>query len=249
MHGATTTTATCCCRRSKIARNIVTHVVWDLDGTLLDTEPLYTKVGEEIAAMFGKKFDWNVKRHMMGRSAMESCTAMVNALELPLTPQQLLELRNKKQNELWESVNPLPGARRLVEHLHSERIPQAVATGSSMSAFKLKTLNHQSWFSFFEAVVTSDDPTITRGKPHPDIFLRAANKLGKTSNYETVLVIEDAPLGVEAGVAAGMPVVAVPDIEHADMSLFSAADSVLCSLNEFIPEEWGLPPFPKGSLP
>ncbi|KAH3746130.1 HAD family hydrolase [Pelomyxa schiedti] len=216
----------------------VVAVLWDLDGTLLDTESVYTRVAEEMVKPFGATFTWELKQQVMGKSPAEACRIVVNALNLPISPDEYFASRSKKQNEMWPLCSALPGAQRLVEYFHTLGIPQAVATGSSAEEYRLKTLNH-SWFQFMNAVVTSDNPNVKRTKPHPDIFLHAASQLGVTSNFHKVLVFEDAPLGMQAALAAGMKVVVVPD--ERNRSRVNDATFVLDSLLHFDPTSFGLP--------
>ena len=95
-------------------------------------------------------------------------------------------------------------------------------------------MNHAEWIASFDAVVTSDD--VARGKPHPDIFLEAAARLGVTP--EACVVFEDARSGVEAARAAGMAVVMVPT-EGVDTTGLEV-DALLTSLADFDPIGWGM---------
>jgi len=220
---------------------IVTAVIYDMDGLLLDTEPFYTRVSQNIAARYGKVFDWSVKSRMMGKLAADSAKIFTESLGVPMTPEEYLAVRTPMLDELFPQAEPMPGAVRLTQHLHRHGVPQAVATSSYRRQFELKAGRHRSWFSIFECVVIGDDPAIRHGKPAPDIFLLAAERMG--THPEACLVFEDSPVGIAAARAAGMPVIAVPD-PNLGPEDFGAADQVLRSLDEFDPAAWGLPPFP-----
>lgn len=225
-----------------VVRDKITHVIFDMDGTLLDTEPVYTIATQEILAKYGKTYDWALKSRMMGQKAIDAARLLVEETKIPLTPEEYLALREPRQNELFACAPALPGAVELVAHLKLNNIPQAVATSSHLVVFKIKTTNH-SWFSSFDHIVVGDDPQVKQGKPSPDIFLEVAKRWGVT-DPKHVLVFEDAPSGVAAALAAGMHVVAVPD-KNMDPAKFSNADQVLSSLCEFNPAEWHLPPLSK----
>ena len=135
------------------------------------------------------------------------------------------------------------GAERLVRHLSAHAIPMAVATSSLRRHFLLKSQSHAEIFGLMQAIVTGDDADVLNGKPAPDIFLAAAKRLSPPPHaVGSVLVFEDAPNGVTAAVAAGMPVVMVPD-PRVSAEDRQAATQVLKSLVDFDPAEWGLPPF------
>jgi pseudouridine-5'-monophosphatase len=211
-----------------------------MDGLLLDTEPFYTEVTQTIVSRYGHTFDWSLKSQMIGKKAIDSARILVEALKLPIAPEEYLHEREAQLDALLPTAQPMPGARRLTAHLARHRIPQAVASSSRRRDFELKISMHREWFACFQCVVIGDDPEVNRGKPAPDLFLAAASRLG--ARPEQCLVLEDAPSGVEAARAAGMPVVAVP---YPGMSheAFGGASQVLPSLESFNPALWGLPAF------
>jgi pseudouridine-5'-monophosphatase len=217
----------------------ITHLIYDMDGVLLNTEPFYTLVTQKIAARYGKVFDWSVKSKMIGKRASDSARILTEVLGLPITPEEYLLERSVLLEELFRQVQPLPGARDLTEHLHQHGIPQAVGTSSERRAYEAKTSHHKDWFQIFECIVIGDDPAVQRGKPAPDIFLVAAERLD--AEPKSCLVFEDSPAGVQGARAAGMWVIAVPDAEI-DRKYFGEAHLVLESLERFDPAPWGLPP-------
>jgi pseudouridine-5'-monophosphatase len=219
----------------------VTHVLFDMDGLLLDTEPFYTEVTQTIVGRYGHTFDWTVKSRMIGKKAADSARILVDALKLPITPEDYLREREVLLATLFPSAQALPGAKRLTMHLARHGVPQAVASSSHRRDFELKITQHREWFGCFQCVVLGDDPEVKRGKPAPDIFLAAAARIGAVASQ--CLVIEDAPSGVEAARAAGMCVVAVPN-PAMNADAFRDATQILPTLESFDPAIWGLPAFP-----
>jgi pseudouridine-5'-monophosphatase len=214
----------------------VAAVVFDMDGVLLDTERLYTAATQQIVGRFGKRFDWAVKADMIGRPARDSARHLVDALDLPITPEDYLREREVLFRTLMPTAEALPGARQLTAALRAARVPLAVATSSARPLYDLKTQRHGVWFADFDVVVTGDDPRVARGKPAPDIYLLAARELGVDA--ARCVAVEDAPAGVEAARAAGMQVIAVPD-PALGRERVAAADVVLDSLVGLRPADLG----------
>ncbi|KAJ7267670.1 HAD-like domain-containing protein [Mycena haematopus] len=241
----------------------VQFVLFDMDGLLIDSESIYTKVTNTILAPYGKEMTWDIKAGCMGKPEREAAVHLLSFFpDIPLTVPAYLEQRNALQDELWPTVPLLPGVRKLVLHLKAHNIPMAVATSSRRRNFELKTGHLGEIFDCFEGkVVCGDDQQWNmRGKPEPDIFLVAAREVlgrdvgpadaanvtpGQLSERGKGLVFEDAMPGMQAGKRAGMSVVWVPDANLLDVEYLGdeKADQTLKSLEEFVPEQWGLPPY------
>lgn len=218
----------------------ITHVIYDMDGLLLDTESLHEGVNNEVASRYGKTFSQEAKMAIAGRPTLDSAKILVDLLQLPMSPQEYLVERNKLLYPLYSTAQVLPGTIELTKHLADHRVPQAIASSSSLHHFEMKTANHQEWLKLFAVTTLGDDPEIKQGKPAPDIFLLAAKRLN--ANPEHCLVFEDSLAGMKAAIAAGMSVVVIPDPVF-DRQLFKEANQVLNSMAEFNPQDWNLPAY------
>ncbi|KAL6525483.1 glutathione synthase [Orobanche hederae] len=206
----------------------ITHVIFDMDGLLLDTEKFYTEVQENILARYNKTFEWSLKAKMMGMKAIEAARVFVEetGISSSLSAEDFLVEREDMLRNLFSSSELMPGV-----------------ACSHRRHFELKTQRHGELFSLMHHIVLGDDPEVKQGKPSPDVFIAAAKRFEDGPvDPRKILVFEDAPSGVLAAKNAGMWVVMVPD-PRLDTGFHQTADKVISSLCDFNPSEWGLPPF------
>ncbi|KAK6023006.1 HAD hydrolase, family IA, variant 3 [Ostertagia ostertagi] len=187
---------------------------------------------------------------MMGRKTMEAISWLVDEVDIAdrVTPEEYVVEYGAMLAEMFRMCDSMPGAERLVRHLASKGVPMAICSGSCSRTFALKAEKHRDWIDLIPIhVLSGDDIHIKRGKPFPDPFLETMKRFSEPpTDPSHVLVFEDAPNGVKAAHAAGMQCVMVPDPVFHEGSKLLCVENVLSSLEEFKPEEFGLPAFDVG---
>lgn len=222
----------------------VTHCLFDMDGLLLDTELLYTKAFQQILDDLdsGETYTNDFKVTLMGRHIAESAQMTIDRYNLKISVEDFLKKLKQISGDLLPTDELLPGVDRLIRHLHAKKVPFALATSSIKETYDLKTSNHREFFDLFDHRVCGSDEEVVNSKPAPDIFIVAARRFPDNPPIGNCLVFEDAPNGVDAGIAAGCQVVMVPE-DYITPELRVGATQVLKSLEDFKPEQFGLPPF------
>lgn len=180
--------------------------IFDLDGTLLDTEPLYTQATQKVLDPYGATYTMALKRKVMGGDSRRSAQLTIEEFDLPMTPEELLAAREVHLAKLFPHAPEIDGAGRFIESLVGQGIPAGIATSSHSHLCELK-IGHRSWTDLLSTIVCGNDQALQRGKPEPDIFLLCAERMGVDPSR--TVAFEDSRNGVLAAKAAGMTVVAI----------------------------------------
>lgn len=198
-------------------------VVFDMDGLLLDTERLWHIAEQRLLDDRGSSLREEDRLALIGRSLEEAIDTYLELLNLPPSeaPRLQAELLERVRQEYERGTPPLPGAVELVRGLQG-RVPLAIASNTDRPLV-LMALEASGLLDAFDAVVTADQ--VARGKPHPDVYLRACELLGVAPAQ--AIALEDSGAGVASAKAAGLTVIAVPQFAEVDVS---AADHVLETL-------------------
>ncbi len=204
-------------------------VIFDLDGILADSEPWWNEIDSKLLAEYGVIYRGEYHREVLGVSYRLAVEFYKKAFGLSASIEELMRRRGEIATEFFANrVGLFPSTKRTLERLRDMKVRLAIAT-SSVSASARPFLDRHGLTPFFDGIVTGDE--IERGKPDPDIYLRAAKKLG--IGADACLVIEDALSGIAAGRAAGMRVAAIPDRRFVDARDYEKeADYVLGNLSE-----------------
>jgi len=201
-------------------------VIFDLDGVLTHTGPAHQQSWYDLAEQYDLTMTDEFFRSTFG---MQNYQIIPLLLERPVSPQEIEEIANRKEacyrRIVASQLKAAPGVLSLLDDLRHEDFLLAVGSSAPQINVDL-ALNTMAIQDYFQAVVTGEQ--VTQGKPAPDTFLLAAQKLGLEPSH--CVVVEDAVQGVEAGKCAGMAVIAVTTTrERADLH---QADLIVDCLSE-----------------
>jgi HAD superfamily hydrolase (TIGR01509 family) len=207
---------------------MIEAVVFDLDGVLIDSEPVWERARRELVAERGGHWAPDAQRKLMGMSTPEWARYLSEDLGVGLPPDQVAALVTDRMAASYREHLPLlPGAVAAVHRL-AARWPLGLA--SSAPAVLVDTVLESSGLrSCF--LVTMSTEQVARGKPAPDIYLAVAARLGYSP--PDCAAIEDSSNGLRSAAAAGFPVIAVPRPQYPpDPDALASASLVLSSLTE-----------------
>jgi HAD superfamily hydrolase (TIGR01509 family) len=211
---------------------VIEAVVFDLDGVLVDSEHVWDAARKELAAERGRPWPEQATRDMMGMSSLEWSRYMHDVVGLPEPPEEISAEVVRRLEELYRRELPLiDGAVEAVEQV-AERWPLGLASSSNRELIDL-VLELSSLARYFLATVSSEE--VPRGKPAPDVYLEAARRLGDSPARS--VAIEDSENGIRSAKAAGMRVLAIPNLRYPPPEeALALADDVLTSIKELTPE-------------
>jgi len=210
---------------------VISAVILDLDGVLLDSEQVWDEVREELARERGGHWHARAQADMMGMSSVEWSRYMRDELGVPDPPEEISAEVVRRLEEVYRKRLPLiDGVQEAVERL-AARWPLGLASSSNRELIDL-VLELSGLARFFRVTVSSEE--VERGKPAPDVYLEARRGLGVPA--ECCAAVEDSRNGIRAAKAAGMRVLAIPNphFPPGEESL-ALADVTLGSLAELTP--------------
>ncbi len=178
--------------------------LFDLDGTLINSEPRSVAVWAKVLRARGVEPDEALRRRFMGRRGRDVVTELSHLFPGESLDDIFADLWRYGQDPDLPQVEQLPQSVAFLHHLHSQGVPFALVT-SAGPHWAESTLEALGVRAMFRGLVTADD--VTAGKPHPEGYLNGARILGH--DPEHIVVFEDTPAGIEAGRSAGMRVVGI----------------------------------------
>lgn len=211
-------------------------VLFDLDGVLLDTEPINAAIWLKTSAEYGLQLNQQQLMSLRGRRRSECIELMRCWIESAgyraITTESILATRAVHANELFDQINPIEGAQELVSYCNRVAIPMALVTSSTEQSVMQKCKAHQ-WLSQITVRIYGNDPELRSGKPHPHIYKLAAKRIGVAPAL--CWVLEDSPAGVESAARAGCQVIALPPKDLTPTLLnqaYSDADLIITGLDQ-----------------
>ncbi|MFO1003856.1 MAG: HAD family phosphatase [Planctomycetaceae bacterium] len=206
-------------------RPTIRAVVFDMDGLMLNTEDIFELAGVELMARRGLEMTDEIRHGMMGRRPIEAFTVLRDLTGIQDTLEDLmLETKVLFAALAEDRLAVMPGLLEFFELLNARKLPRAVAT-SSPRAYMTHLLQKFDLLNRVDFTLTAED--VTHGKPHPEIYLKAAEMHGVAP--AEMLVLEDSETGTRAGAAAGAFVVSVPS-RHTEFGDFSMSNLRVSSL-------------------
>jgi HAD superfamily hydrolase (TIGR01509 family) len=204
---------------------MIQAVVFDMDGLMIDSEPLHKEAWRATLRRFGHEMNEALFARLMGLRISEDAVLLREHFHLSASAEALARQRNDLfLASLPGRVEAMPGLRELMAEIGRRRLRCALAT-SGECRYVDTAMRELKLDGVFDAMVVAED--VTRGKPSPDVYLLVAQRLGLPP--ARCLVLEDAPNGVRAAKSAGMKCVAVPNDMTRSLDL-AGTDAILPSL-------------------
>ena len=174
--------------------------LFDLDGVLIDSEPLHGQAWKETAALFDLNLTYSQLKFLRGRRRIDCANEIADLIPQTVKTEEILKIHKPISSRLMLTAKAMPGSESLIKRCHQNNIPMALVTSSSSESLKIKTANHK-WMNLFSIKVLGDDKLLNEGKPSPDPYLLAAERLNLAP--QECWVVEDSISGVSSGLKAG----------------------------------------------
>lgn len=192
-------------------------ILFDMDGLLMDTELIHIKAYIKLTAQLGVPQDFDAIKRFIGHSHVVACGTLIREKNIPLEMDEMIRRQNQLYFEILqdEQPEPLPGVREWFDFCETQNLSRALVSSSKIHQVDptlgvvMKHLKRSApWKEFFHSICSGD--RVERLKPEPDIYRLAIKELGLRP--EECVAFEDSPAGVTAAHAAGVNIVAIPNL-------------------------------------
>lgn len=209
--------------------NQLRAVVFDMDGVLIDSEPIIRRAAQLAGEEFGHTLSDSLYADLLGLpgAQVETMLLRVFGADFPLAEYRRSFERLYREDVATNGIRSKPGVPELLQALTARDVPIAVAT-STRSGHAQAALEAAGLLRYLPTCITGDQ--VTSGKPAPDIFLRAASSIGVDAMH--CIAIEDSEVGARAAVSAGMWTLMVPDLKPPSPELAVMVREILPSMPE-----------------
>jgi pseudouridine-5'-monophosphatase len=217
------------------SRTKITHVIFDLDGLLIDTESIFSAINIKLLAKYNRELTYELEHKLMGTRTDESVQMLLSETGLKglLTAEEYLSAFQSELEYELPRVKEMPGASQLIDYFYEKNIPLAICSGSNPEEFRTKTENFQNWLNKMPIKVLGTD--VKYCKPAPDSYLLTMERFEcPPAHAKHTLVFEDAINGARSSINAGATTILVS--KHIDkMRNSGQLDDILPSLAETLP--------------
>lgn len=213
---------------------MISTVIFDMDGLLLSTEPIYFECYQRAAAEAGHTFSYELFESCVGLSGEESSRVIHHHFngkcDVPALVRRTYVQFEKYLREGGE-IEFRPGAKEAVEYFYNRGLKVGLAS-SNIFKWVEYLLKRKGIYGYFSAITTSDD--VAKPKPDPEVYLKTAQKLG--ADVTACLAFEDSAAGATAAITAGMRTCVVPQIKQPDSFVREHAFKIYASLTDIYPD-------------
>lgn len=207
-------------------------VIFDLDGLLIDSEIISFRIYQDLTRDCQQHISMETyAQNYSGKTEIHNVTALIEEFKIPISVEEGMAFVAAKEKEyLKEGVALKQGARKLLSYLKNNQYKIVLATSSTRER-ALNILDQNNVTTYFDYMVFATD--VKRGKPNPDIFLKACEYAGEPP--KNCLVLEDSEAGIQAAHAANIEVICIPDMKKPDEAFRKMAAAEFASLEAVIP--------------
>lgn len=211
---------------------MINTIIFDLDGLLIDSEIISYQIYQSLIEGYQHCMSMDTYvREYCGKTEIHNVTTLIEEFKLPISVEEGMDFVAAKEKEyLKEGIALKQGARELLSYLKNNQYKIILATSSTRER-ALSILDQNELTTYFDYMVFATD--VKRGKPHPDVFLKACEYAKEPP--ENCLVVEDSEAGIQAAYAASIDVICIPDMKKPGEAFRKMEAAEFTSLEEVIP--------------